>query len=215
RPVFSSSSTERYGMFSFWRCDSICSSVSAWTGVPSGREMCRAGSSPKKFGNARITPATHITSTRTLTHVGYRFIGFSYPFNDLLTRAQRLAEALVDESRSGALDRPFRQDGRDGVLLHLHRDVVGELDRNVLIADLLDLAEQPAPGHDLVPAAERLDHLPMLLLPFRLRTDQQEVEDHDDQDQRQEAHQRIGLSGLALRPRVLDKKAGQKFHARP
>src|SRR5690606_35043679 len=96
-------------------------------------------------------------------------------------RARRLPSLRLC---SDALERSLRHDRGDRVLLDLHRDVVGELDRNVLIADLLDLAEQPAAGDHLVPAAERLDHRAMLLLPLRLRANQQEVEDHDEQDQR-------------------------------
>src|SRR5271169_3805123 len=53
---------------------------------------------------------------------------------------------------------------------------VGDLDLDLVIVDHLgDLADEPAIGHHAVSAAQRLDHVPMLLRPLLLRPQHQEV----------------------------------------
>ena len=56
-----------------------------------------------------------------------------------------------------------------------------------------DFAEHAARGDDFVADAEVRDHLAVFFLSLVLRPDQQEIENDEDQDQRQEAEQRIGL----------------------
>ena len=54
----------------------------------------------------------------------------------------------------------------------------------ILLAELRHLAEDAAVGDDFGPDLERGDHGAVLLGALGLRTDQQEVEDHEHQDQR-------------------------------
>src|SRR5947207_8018724 len=78
--------------------------------------------------------------------------------------------ALDDESRLGGLDRD----------LVLHRPRGRALAGDDLL-DVHDLADDPAEGDDLVAALDRAQRLLVLLLLLRLRADEEEVEDRQDQ----------------------------------
>ena len=57
-----------------------------------------------------------------------------------------------------------------------------ELDLDLVVGDLGDLADDAAAGDDLVALLDRRDRRLMLLHPLLLRADHQELEDHEDQE---------------------------------
>src|ERR1700684_1318742 len=70
-----------------------------------------------------------------------------------------------------------------------HPHAVGDLDLDLVVVHHLgDLADETAIGDHAVAAAQRLDHLLVLLQPPLLRPQDQEIYDTDDQYQRHELH---------------------------
>src|SRR5512139_428392 len=72
---------------------------------------------------------------------------------------------------------------------HLHAHLLGDFKGDGGLREPLDLAVEPSGGHHAVPRLEVLDEvlvLPGLLL---LRPDEEEVEDHEHEQDRQEPHE--------------------------
>src|SRR6185295_4339755 len=90
---------------------------------------------------------------------------------------------------SGALERALGQDAGDRLALDLDPDVVGDLDRQELLADFRDPAENATARFDLVAHGEGAHHRAVLLGALRLRPDQKEIEHDEDQQQRQQLHE--------------------------
>src|ERR1043165_1600079 len=118
-------------------------------------ETCTAGTSPKRFG------AAYTRLTRTAIAISAYFQA-GYLFMRLLR----------------VLHRPLGQQRGDRLLLHLDGDVGRDLEREEVVADLLDLAED-SDRHDLVALLQRLDHGLVLLRLLHLRPDHDEVQ-HDE-----------------------------------
>src|SRR6185369_977824 len=152
-----------------------------------------AGTSGKKFGTVKTMPTTSATAMSTYFQRGYRFMSRSRPL-------QRFDRALGQQLGHGAA---------------LHHDLgpAGDLDGQVLLADLRDLAEHAARGDDLVAFLQRFEHCPRFLRFFLLRPDQQEVENDENGDHRQKRHQvaaeRCGRRGRTLGVRRGDHKVDQ------
>src|SRR5690606_3455402 len=76
--------------------------------------------------------------------------------------------------------------------------VAGDLDRDVVVLDLADPAHDSAGRDDLITLGERGNHVAVFLLLLHLRTDHEEVQDHEHQDDGQHAHQSV-LAASSLR----------------
>src|SRR5690349_3556313 len=98
------------------------------------RATCRAGSSPKKFGNANSS-----ASSRTI------------PTSMYFQRAY--------SSISGALERALRHQLQDLHLLHLDAHALGDLQGHEGVADLGDAPEQAPVGHHLIARAQARDQV--------------------------------------------------------
>ena len=78
--------------------------------------------------------------------------------------------------------------------LYLHGHAFRDFQFDEVVPDLGNTPEQATIGDDLVALCQGLNHLFVLLGLFALRTDQQEVENDKDKDQRQQAGERITLT---------------------
>src|SRR5579862_3019899 len=78
-----------------------------------------------------------------------------------------------------------------------YADAVGNLNLDLFVVrHLRYLADEAAVGHDDIPAAQAFHHLLMLLHALLLRTQDQEIHDHDDQNKRREIDEHIvGAAG--------------------
>ena len=76
--------------------------------------------------------------------------------------------------------------GGDGIAHDLDLHAIGDLDHQVVVGDMGDLAIDAAIGDDAVAALQGRDHGAMLLLLLLLRTDQQKPHDDEDEDERRE-----------------------------
>src|SRR5690606_10682320 len=81
-----------------------------------------------------------------------------------------------------------RNDVAERRLDGLDAHALGDLELDVLLVDLDDLADQPAGGDHLVVLLDRGDLLAVGLLLAHLRTDDEEPEDQDPADDRQAGH---------------------------
>src|SRR5271154_3253760 len=134
----------------------------------------------KKFGTANRHMTSAVSTMPAAFHRVKNNIGFEFP--RYVATQRRSARAVV-------LDRLALGTHIGHHRAHLpHLYAVGDLDLDLVVVDHLgDLADETAVGHHGIAAAQRLDHGLVLLGPLLLRTQHQEIHDHDDQDQR---HQR-------------------------
>src|SRR4051812_42508730 len=88
----------------------------------------------------------------------------------------------------GGLDRALGQQLRHRLLLDLDHGVRGDLERQVVVVDAIDAAED-ADGDDFVALRERLQHGLVLLRLPHLRPDHDEVEDDEHDHDGQHAHE--------------------------
>src|SRR3990172_983691 len=105
--------------------------------------------------------------------------------------------------QSGILHGSFGQHGRDSAFLHLDLDLGGDLDGDEMIANLAHAPQQPPGGHHLIPLAQSLQHLFVILRLFALWTDDHEIKDgeedhHHDQERGSASALRGGALGLGL-----------------
>src|SRR5438552_11450648 len=103
-------------------------------------------------------PATSATAMIRYFQRGYRFMAGKW--------SQRLDRALGEKLR-------------DCAPLHHDFGSRGDFERQILIANLRDAAEDPARGDDLVALLERLQHRLRFLGLFLLRADEQEIENDE------------------------------------
>src|SRR3982751_4699898 len=136
-------------------------------------ETCTAGDSPKKFGSVYRKAARIANAISAYFQVGKRF-------------------TLLE-----GLDRSLGQRHLHRAALHHDLRVRRDLQGEVLLAKLGDAPDHAARGDHFVALLQRLDHGLLLLGALHLRTDHQEVEQHEHQDDGQEAHQ-PGVAAEAL-----------------
>ncbi|CRI64227.1 hypothetical protein THIOKS11820016 [Thiocapsa sp. KS1] len=92
----------------------------------------------------------------------------------------------------------LRHDGLDRAAADLHMDPLGDIEQHEVVAQVGDASGHAADGHHLVALRQGLDHLAMLLLALGLRADQQKVEDHRKQHQREQGQEGVAGSGRCI-----------------
>src|SRR4030042_3833389 len=144
------------------------------------RSFHTAGSRSVSEG-ARTMMATAVRTTISvilpvmLFHM-IRWCSFPYP-QSLSGRLLRLGDGRI-LARAG-----------DGAAAHLHADLVGDLQGDGGIGHSLHLAVKASGGDHPVAHLEVLDEIALLARLFLLRTDQQEVEDHEHEEDREKPHE--------------------------
>jgi hypothetical protein len=102
--------------------------------------------------------------------------------------------------RGGSASLRPGQDLGDRTARDAHADILGDVDHErAVVLDLDHRSDDATGGQHLVAALERADHVPMGLHLLLLGSDQQEVEDHEDQ---QERHQRDQIETHRGAPRL-------------
>src|SRR5579863_547305 len=159
--------------------------------------QCWTTLSGKKFGTANRHTTSAVITIAAAFHRVKNNMDFEFPrYNARSTRAVVLRRLAL-----GAHVAHHRA--------HLpHPHAVGDFDLDlVVVHDLGDLADETAIGNHGIAAAQRLDHLLMLLHLALLRAQDQEVHNHDDQNKRHERRDHAGrvaaaeqaAEGIALR----------------
>src|SRR5208282_2427022 len=85
-------------------------------------------------------------------------------------------QAWQCDSVLAALERALGHELRDLAALHADLDPISDLQRDEGVADLDQLAEDPAAGNDLIALGELGEHFALLLHALLLRADEHEVE---------------------------------------
>src|SRR5690348_1400887 len=119
-------------------------------------------------------------------------------------------ETAAPERRSRGLQGALREYGRDGPFLDPDLHLVGDFHGQEMLTDGFDAAEDAGGDHFVAPG-QLGDHLLLFLGALLLRTDQQEIKDHEQQDDESERIDRIRFGRCSGRRGGGDKR-GQ--HAR-
>src|ERR1700722_1026709 len=183
----------RTALASTWsnRCEPPCKSrpSTTWRCAHDGHRFTVL--SGKKFGTAHRHTKSAVSRIATAFHRVKNNMGFAIP---CYVEGRSARAVVLHRLALGAHFADHRA--------HLpHPHAVGDLDLDlVVVHDLGDLADEPAIGHHAVAAAQRLDHLPVLLQPLLLRAQDQEIHDpYDHNHHPDRALQRKKVHGTALR----------------